>query len=316
MRAPIDRTFALLCARRHARGVEVVAERGAHAVDLVRRDLLALTAAAEHDARLGVAARDRPGDGGAVGRVVDGILGVGAEIVDVVAPLLQHPDEVLLERIAGVVAADRDAHPASVPRASAAVREVADPESASQPAQVASGTSWHGRRGAAAHQPAHLRRADEMCRRRLAREVHGGKRNANRTGDMRFAVSNRIEADARLAQAEPGRRARRRSSSPATSSPSSRRCTAPRRAATSTRSARPTARVADLGFRTALPDLGVELSSNLGIAAELADGGRELRKVLVGARRDASCSTRSTSASRSCAPRSGRRCSSRSSPST
>ncbi|HEY5170540.1 MAG TPA: hypothetical protein VIK54_02315, partial [Acidimicrobiia bacterium] len=50
--------------------------------------------------------------------------------------------------------------------------------------------------------PAHLRRADDMCRRRLAREVHGGKRNANRTANMRFAVSNRIEEDARLAQSE------------------------------------------------------------------------------------------------------------------
>src|SRR4029079_7970075 len=52
--------------------------------------------------------------------------------------------------------------------------------------------------------PRHLRLADDMCRRRLAREIHSGKRNANRTGDMRFAVSNRIEADARLAQAEAG----------------------------------------------------------------------------------------------------------------
>src|SRR5258708_35092118 len=52
--------------------------------------------------------------------------------------------------------------------------------------------------------PAHLRRADEMCRRRLAHEVSGGKRHANKTADMRFAVSNRVEADARLAQSEFG----------------------------------------------------------------------------------------------------------------
>ena len=38
-------------------GVEVVAERGAHALHLVGRDLLALAAAAEHDAALGVARR-------------------------------------------------------------------------------------------------------------------------------------------------------------------------------------------------------------------------------------------------------------------
>ena len=41
---------------RHARGVEIVAERGARAAHLVGRDLLALPAAAEHDAHVGVAA--------------------------------------------------------------------------------------------------------------------------------------------------------------------------------------------------------------------------------------------------------------------
>ena len=59
---------------------------------------------------------DGPADRRADRRVVDRVLGaVGAEVVDVVAPLLQHADEVLLERIARVVAADRDAHAASVP---------------------------------------------------------------------------------------------------------------------------------------------------------------------------------------------------------
>jgi hypothetical protein len=52
--------------------------------------------------------------------------------------------------------------------------------------------------------PAHLRRGDDMCRRRLAHELRGGKKKANKVADMRFAVSNRIEADARLAQSEPG----------------------------------------------------------------------------------------------------------------
>ena len=105
---------------------------------------------------------------------------------------------------------------------------------------------------------------------------------------MRFAVSNRIEADARLAQAEAGRAAPggvRRTARARTRTAGA----LPRRAraAISTRSATTSARVVDLGFRTALPELGVELSSNLGIAAELDDGGRELRKILVGARRDA-----------------------------
>jgi hypothetical protein len=136
--------------------------------------------------------------------------------------------------------------------------------------------------------PRHLRLADEMCRRRLAREVHSGKRNVNKTGDMRFAVSNRIEADARLAQAEPGLPRPEAFVEP--------RDLEPEQQALYRAAARgyldafgeQSATVVDLGFRTALPELGVELSSNPGIAAELDDGGRELRKVLVGSRRDAS----------------------------
>ena len=61
MRAPIDKHVGVVVLAGQARGVEVVAERGAHAVHLVGRDLLALAAAAEHDAELGVAARRRPG---------------------------------------------------------------------------------------------------------------------------------------------------------------------------------------------------------------------------------------------------------------
>ena len=46
------------------------------------------------------------------------------------------------------------------------------------------------------------RRADDMCRRRLAHEHAGGKRHANRSADARFAVSNRLFEDAQLAHAE------------------------------------------------------------------------------------------------------------------
>src|SRR6266576_6200755 len=49
-----------------------------------------------------------------------------------------------------------------------------------------------------------LRRADEMCRRRLRREHTGDKRSANASASARFAVSNRVSADARLAHAELG----------------------------------------------------------------------------------------------------------------
>ncbi len=136
--------------------------------------------------------------------------------------------------------------------------------------------------------PRHLRLAEEMCRRRLAREVHSGKRNVNRTADMRFAVSNRIEGDARLAQAEPGPPRPEAFVEPHELEPEQRALY--RAAARGYLDAfgGVDGRVTDeLGFRTALPELGVELSSSLGIATELADGGRELRKVLVGARRDA-----------------------------
>jgi len=134
--------------------------------------------------------------------------------------------------------------------------------------------------------PRHLRLADEMCRRRLAREVHSGKRNVNRTGDMRFAVSNRVEADARLAQAEGGNPRPEAFVEPLDLEPEQQALyRAAVRGYLDAFGDSP-ARIADLGFRTALPELGVELSSNLGIAAELDDGGRELRKVLVGSRRD------------------------------
>jgi hypothetical protein len=134
--------------------------------------------------------------------------------------------------------------------------------------------------------PRHLRLADEMCRRRLAREVHSGKRNVNRTGDMRFAVSNRIEADARLAQAENGPPRPEAFVDPHDLEPEQQALYRAAKRGYLDAFGAVAARVADLGFRSALPDLGVELSSNLGIAAELDDGGRELRRVLVGARRD------------------------------
>ena len=135
--------------------------------------------------------------------------------------------------------------------------------------------------------PRHLRLADELCRRRLAREVHSGKRNVNRTGDMRFAVSNRIEADARLAQAESGRPRPEAFVSPNDLEPEQQALYRAGARGYLDAFGASAAHVVDLGFRTAVPGLGVELSSNLGIAAELDDGGRELRKILVGSRRDA-----------------------------
>ncbi len=134
--------------------------------------------------------------------------------------------------------------------------------------------------------PAHLHRADDMCRRRLAREISGAKRRANRAGDMRFAVSNAIEADARLAQAELGPPRPEAFVEPHELEPEQQALYRAARQGYLDAFAGTSARIAEPEWRTALPQLGIELSSNLGLRAELAGGGRELRKVLVGARRD------------------------------
>src|SRR5215217_2350183 len=53
---PDGQHVGVVVGTRHARRVEIVAEGRAHAADLVRRQLLALPAAAQHDPELGVAA--------------------------------------------------------------------------------------------------------------------------------------------------------------------------------------------------------------------------------------------------------------------
>jgi hypothetical protein len=124
-----------------------------------------------------------------------------------------------------------------------------------------------------------------MCRRRLAREYAGGKRNANRGGDARFAVSNRLYEDARLAQTELGPPRPEAFVDPAELEPEQR---ALYRAATrgylETFGDRP-GRAADLGWTTHLDDLGVDLVADVGIAIELPDGRRELRALQLGTRR-------------------------------
>jgi len=133
--------------------------------------------------------------------------------------------------------------------------------------------------------PAHLRRADDMCRRRLAREVNGGKRRANRTGDMRFAVSNRVEADARLAQTEFGVPRLEAFVEPHELEPEQRALYRAAKYGYVEMFGDDPARIVELPFRTEMPDSGVELSSNIGLAAEMAGDRRQLRKLVVGAPR-------------------------------
>ena len=95
---------------REARRVDIVAERSAHAGDLVGRDLLALAAAADDDAAIGAALGDRPAHGDADGRVVHRRLAVRAMIVDRMAEPLERPAKVLLQQKPGMICADGDSH--------------------------------------------------------------------------------------------------------------------------------------------------------------------------------------------------------------
>ena len=94
---------------RESRREQVVAQRGAYSVDLVRGELLALSAAAEDDAHIGIAVANGSRHGGADRRVVGGRGAVRAVVEDLQAGALQNLDEVLLEQVAGVVGTDRDA---------------------------------------------------------------------------------------------------------------------------------------------------------------------------------------------------------------
>ena len=154
-----------------------------------------------------------------------------------------------------------------------------------------------------------LRRADDMCRRRLAREHAGGKRIANRTADARFAV---VEPPRR---GRPARARRARAAAPGgVRRPARARARAAR--ALPGRGARATSpqfgdrpgRAADLGWRTQLADARRRPrrptpASRSSFPTAAASCACSSSAAAAAARR---CSTRSSCASRSCAPRSGR----------
>ena len=134
--------------------------------------------------------------------------------------------------------------------------------------------------------PVHLRRGDDMCRRRLA--ARSTAESGMRTGPPTCGSRCRTASKRRAPRAIGARRASNRAFvEPHELEPEQR---ALYRAVTRgylDAFGGVIAQFARLDFRTALPDLGVELSSNLGLAAELPGGGRELRKILVGAPRSA-----------------------------
>ena len=129
-----------------------------------------------------------------------------------------------------------------------------------------------------------LRRADEMCRRRLKHEHTGDKRSANSSASARFAVSNRVSADARLAHAELGPPRAAAFVDPRDLEPEQR---ALYRAAVQGYLGefgdRP-GRAVDLGWQTHLDGVDVDLVADPGIALDLPDGRRELRVLLFGGR--------------------------------
>ena len=129
-----------------------------------------------------------------------------------------------------------------------------------------------------------LRRADDMCRRRLKHEHTGDKRSANAAASARFAVSNRISADARLAHAELTPPRAEAFVDPRDLEPEQR---ALYRAAVQGYldefGDRP-GRAVDLGWQTHLDDSNVDLVGDPGIALDLPDGRRELRVLSFGGR--------------------------------
>jgi hypothetical protein len=132
--------------------------------------------------------------------------------------------------------------------------------------------------------PSHLRKAESMCRRKLAHMVRGGKKRGNKVADMRFAVSNRIEEDAALAHAQIETVRAEAFVEPGDLEPEQRALyRAARKGYLDVFAAEPAVTV-KLEGTTQFPDLNVELVGNPGLAVERADGAGELRKLRVGGR--------------------------------
>ena len=130
--------------------------------------------------------------------------------------------------------------------------------------------------------PSHLRKAETMCRRKLAREIAGGKKRANKVADMRFAISNRIEADAALAHTAIDTVRSEAFVEPSELEPEQVALyRAARKGYLDTFGAEPAVAV-KLERTTRVPELGIELVGNPGLAVERTDGRGELRKLRVG----------------------------------
>jgi hypothetical protein len=129
--------------------------------------------------------------------------------------------------------------------------------------------------------PRHLRSADDMCRRRLAHEVRGGKYRGNKAADMRFEVSNRLEADAQLAHATEGLRPEA-FVEPRELEPEQRALYRAARKGYLDLFGDEPARFAKLERRVRITELDVELSGSPGLTLERDDGTRQVRKLRLG----------------------------------
>ncbi|HET9728817.1 MAG TPA: hypothetical protein VFR41_05315 [Acidimicrobiia bacterium] len=132
--------------------------------------------------------------------------------------------------------------------------------------------------------PTQLRRADDplACRRKLALELRGRYANAN--ANARFEAMNRVEGDARLAQAEAGPVRSEAFVDPAELEHEQRALYHAAVAGYRTLFGSTDGRIVDFEWRAELSELGAVVTAKRELAFEADDGRREIRRLRVGAR--------------------------------
>jgi hypothetical protein len=128
----------------------------------------------------------------------------------------------------------------------------------------------------------HLRRAEELCRRRLALEL--GDQRGNRPGSARFGVSNRLAADVRLAHTDFAPPDPKAFVVPRELLPEQQQLYRAGVAGYVALFGEEPARAVDLGFDTVLDGLEARLVGDVGVAVD-TDRGPELRVLRLGERR-------------------------------
>jgi hypothetical protein len=176
----------------------------------------------------------------------------------------------LFEEVPGVIATDRDAHwlecTQQLSHAGCTLRVMGAGTTADLPRVT----------------PSLLRRADEMCRRRLAHEYESGRKLSG-LGDAPFEVSNRLAADA--ITWHRGAVAREHGFPDPTDLEPEQRAVYRAAARAYLRMFGDTSvEVHDLGWSSELPDLGVRLVGSVGIPIVDSEGACALRVLRVGAR--------------------------------